>query len=99
MDVLSFTIGMFVETKQLCIVPGPEPKDDDITLLSLVNSQKGGFATAPEIAPNTSVGEKQTRNRLSALAEDGLLNKRRVGNVNVYWLSDEGESVLADWLL
>ena len=76
-------------------MPGPEPADDDVKLLSLVKTQEGGFATAPEIAPETSVGEKQTRNRLDSLAEKDLLNKRRVGNTIVYWPTDEGESVLA----
>jgi DNA-binding transcriptional regulator PaaX len=29
------------------------------------------------------------------LADDGLLRRRRVGNANVYWLSDAGEKELA----
>lgn len=76
-------------------VPGPEPSDNDIKLLRLVVSQEGGFATAPEIVAHTDVGEKQTRNRLDDLSEDGLLKKRRVGSTNVYWLSDDGEAELA----
>lgn len=80
------------------IVPGPEPSDDDETFLRLVHSQPGNFATAPMIAPHVSVGEKQARNRLDALHEDGLLNRRKVGNVNVYWLTDDGERLLFDSL-
>jgi len=76
-------------------VPGPEPADDDVKLLRLVNSQEGGFATAPEIAPHTNVGEKQTRNRLEDLYQQGLLKRRKVGSTNVYWLSDGGETKLA----
>jgi DNA-binding transcriptional regulator PaaX len=76
-------------------MPGPEPTDDDTDLLSLVHSQPGGFATAPEIEPFTGVGEKQTRNRLEQLYDDGLLNRRRVGSTNVYWLADDGERALA----
>jgi len=76
-------------------MPGPEPSDSDLKLLRLVNSEEGGFATAPEIEPYTDVGEKQTRNRLDSLADDGLLRRRRVGNANVYWLSDAGEKELA----
>jgi len=79
-------------------VPGPEPSDDEEKLLTLVKSQEGGFATAPEIEPRTNVGEKQTRNRLEALTEKGLLNRRRVGSTNVYWLTDDGEEELADAL-
>lgn len=77
-------------------MPGPDPSDSDIKLLRLVVSQEGGFATAPEISPDTSVGEKQTRNRLESLFKDGLLKKRKVGSTNVYWLSDAGESELSD---
>jgi len=76
-------------------MPGPEPSDDAEKLLSLVKSQEGGFATAPEIEPQTQVGEKQTRNRLDSLYEDGYLNRRKVGSTNVYWLADEGEERLA----
>jgi len=76
-------------------VPGPAPSDDDVTLLRLVKSQEGGFATAPEIEPETGVGEKQTRNRLESLFENGLLHRRRVGSTNVYWLTDDGERELA----
>lgn len=77
-------------------MPGPEPSDGKNKLLRLVVSREGGFATAPEIAPHTEVGEKQTRNRLETLYEDGFLNRRKVGSTNVYWLSDDGEELLAD---
>lgn len=76
-------------------MPGPEPSDGANKLLLLVKSQEGGFATAPEITPETNVGEKQTRNRLDSLSDDGYLNSRKVGSTNVYWLSDKGEQQLA----
>lgn len=77
-------------------MPGPEPSDNTRKLLRLVRLQEGGFATAPEIEPETEVGEKQTRNRLNKLADEGYLKQRKVGNTNVYWLSDDGESFLAN---
>lgn len=76
-------------------MPGPEPSDADKDLLALVKSQPGSFATAPEIEPYTDVGEKQTRNRLTQLCNDGLLHQRKVGSTNVYWLTDDGERLLA----
>jgi predicted transcriptional regulator len=82
-------------TKSSVTVPGPEPSDADEDLLLLVKSQPGSFATAPEIEPETDVGEKQTRNRLEQLHENGLLHRRRVGSTNVYWLTDEGEATVA----
>ena len=86
-------------SKYYVTVPGPEPSDDKIKLLSLVKSQEGGFATAPEIEPQTEVGSKQTRNRLDSLVDDGLLKSRKVGSTNVYWLTDEGEAELAQSLV
>jgi len=77
------------------MAPGPTPSDDAKTLLTLVKSQPGSFATAPEVEPHTDVGEKQTRNRLEDLRDDGLLHRRRVGSTNVYWLTDAGEEELA----
>ena len=78
------------------LMPGPEVSDDELELLHYVNIRPDPFVTAKEIDPYTTVGYKQTRNRLDDLVEDGLLNYRRVGNVNVYWLSDEGNRRLAE---
>jgi len=75
---------------------GPDPSDKDLKLLRLVNAQPGGFATAPEVEPRTEVGGRQTRNRLDQLHERGLLNLRKVGSTKVYWLSDDGETELAE---
>jgi len=75
-------------------MPGPEPSDDDITLLSLIQSCEGGFGTAKEINPQTEVGYTQTRNRLDKLADEGLLNRRKVGGTKVYWLTDKAERQL-----
>lgn len=80
-------------------MPGPEPSDADKKLLALVKSQEGGFATAPEIEPQTEVGSKQTRNRLEQLHEQGYLNRRKVGSTNIYWLTDNGEKEVADSFL
>lgn len=79
-------------------MPGPEPSDPPEKVVQLVHSREGNFATAPEIAPAMDVDEKQTRNRLDALVDDGLLNYRKVGSTKVYWLSDEGERLLAQSL-
>jgi predicted transcriptional regulator len=86
---------MFEATNYNTTVPGPEPSDDDLKLLALINAQEGGFGTAREIVDGTEVGYKQTRNRLDDLTSKGLLNVRTVGTTKVYWLTDEGESTLS----
>lgn len=86
---------MFGRYETTITMPGPEPSDSIDKILRLVKSQQGGFATAPEIAPQMSVDEKQTRNRLDKLVDKGYLRFRRVGSTKVYWLSDDGERKLA----
>jgi len=94
-ELMAFTTAFYARTKLNSPMPGPDPSDTDRKFLYLVKSHEGGFATAPEIAPHTNVGEKQTRNRLDDLCEQNLLNSRKVGSTNVYWLSDGGEVKLA----
>lgn len=76
-------------------MPGPEPLDEDIDILRYVKLDEGGFSTARDVNRHTSVGYTQTRNRLDDLVEEGLLKVRTVGTVNVYWPSDEGETLLS----
>ena len=77
-------------------MPGPEPEDTDIDLLKYVRLVPRPFATANDVDERTAVGYKQTRNRLDALVEQGLLRREKVGSVKLYWLSDAGEEALAD---
>ncbi len=77
-------------------MPGPDAEDTADELLRHVRLRPDPFATAKDIEPKTSVGYKQTRNRLDQLVEDGYLNSRKVGNVKVYWLSESGKQRLAE---
>jgi hypothetical protein len=77
-------------------VPGPEASDTDLELLRYIALRREPFATARDIEPKTSVGYKQTRNRLDDLVEEGLLNVDMVGTTKVYWLSDAGRERLAE---
>lgn len=95
MEVLCFKDTISPANKFKVTLPGPEPSDDTAKLLWLVKSQEGGFATAPEIEPETEVGSKQTRNRLETLVKDAYLKRRKVGSTNIYWLTDLGEEELA----
>jgi predicted ArsR family transcriptional regulator len=77
-------------------MPGPEASDKDVEILRRVALQPAPFVTVSDMVPDMSVGRRQTRNRLDQLVEDGLLNSRTVGTVNVYWLTDAGRQELAD---
>jgi len=77
-------------------MPGPEPADTALDLLRYVQMTPYPFAKVDDVNKHTSVGYKQTRNRLDELESDGYLNVRKVGNVNLYWLSDKGSSRLRD---
>lgn len=75
-------------------MPGPEPSDDDLKLLRLIRLRSEPFATASDLVTETSVGRRQTRNRLDDLAAKDLLNVKTVGRTNVYWLTDDGKAEL-----
>ena len=77
-------------------MPGPQPSDSDIELLGYVQLTPYPFAKVEDVDKHTTVGYKQTRNRLDDLADKGWLNVRKVGNVNLYWVSDAGLEVLRD---
>ena len=74
---------------------GPKPSDTDIELLRLIRLEEKPFATASDLVDRTSVGRKQTRNRLDDLAEKGYLKVELVGTTKVYWLSDTGKERLS----
>jgi Mn-dependent DtxR family transcriptional regulator len=76
-------------------VPGPEVSDSDDKILREVRLFPGPFVTAGDIEPKLSVGYKQTRNRLDQLVDGGFLNVRKVGTVNLYWLTDEGKRAIS----
>jgi len=80
----------------LDLVPGPDASDSDLDVLRYIRLQPEPFATARDIEPQMNVGYKQTRNRLDRLAQEELLNRKKVGTTNVYWLSEKGKNRLAD---
>jgi len=75
-------------------MPGPEPSDNDNMLLRAIRLRPEPFATARDIEPETSVGYKQTRNRLDQLEGRGFVNAETVGTTNVYWLTEKGKKAL-----
>lgn len=77
-------------------MPGPDPADTEIDLLRYVQMTPYPFAKVEDVDEHTTVGYKQTRNRLDGLVDRGDLNVRKVGNVNLYWLSDNGSARLRD---
>ena len=77
-------------------MPGPDPADTEIDLLRYVQMTPYPFAKVEDVDEHTTVGYKQTRNRLDDLVDRGDLNVRKVGNVNLYWLSDNGSDRLRD---
>lgn len=65
-------------------------------ILRYIRMRPEPFATATDIEPHTDVGYKQTRNRMDDLVEEDYLNVKKVGTVNVYWLTDKGLQSLSD---
>lgn len=75
---------------------GPQPADPDVKILQYVRLAPRPFAKVDDVDKHTEVGYKQTRNRMDDLVDSGLLKVEKAGNVNLYWLSDAGESALSE---
>jgi predicted ArsR family transcriptional regulator len=76
-------------------MPGPEPEESDERLLRLIALHKYPFVTAADIVEDLSIEHVQTRKRLDAMVQAGLLNTRKAGRTKVYWLTAEGRQSLA----
>ena len=77
--------------------PGPDRKvgDEDI-LLAILRSYSPAVGTA-EVAERVGV-ERQTADKyLRDLADRELVNTRKIGQVRVWWLSDDGRRCLDEF--
>lgn len=73
------------------------PKDvSDIEILRAIRLTAGPVATSPELSDRLDMSSTGVNNRLRDLVNRGLVKRQKVGaNAIVYWLSDNGEELLA----
>jgi hypothetical protein len=77
---------------------GRSPLVDDIEVLRAVASHPDPVVTAEDLVPLLPYsGRRGINNRLVSVSERGLLRRKEVGaQAVVYWLSDAGQSMLAE---
>ena len=75
--------------------PGPERKVSDGELLVAIRNQYGPAAGTSEVADRVGVQRQTADKYLRDLEDRGLVNTRKIGQVRVWWLSDEGERRVA----
>jgi len=73
------------------------PKDvSDVEILRAMRLTTGPVATSPELSDSLDMSSTGVNNRLRDLVNRGLVKRQKVGaNAIVYWLSDDGEELLA----
>lgn len=77
-------------------MPGPDHRNSDVEVLRAVSSHPDPVVTVSEMVPYLDYKSKSgVTNRMNALADAGLLNKKEVGaRAVIYWLSDVGAEEL-----
>jgi len=76
--------------------PGPDRQATTEGILRAIRDIYGPAAGTSEIAEKVDVSRQAADKRLRELAEEGLVNTRKIGQVRVWWLSDEGERLISD---
>jgi len=76
--------------------PGPDRQVTDVEILKELRNHYSPAMNAAEIAAELPVARQTVDKRLRSLADEGLVNTRKVGTVRVWWLSDGGKLLLHD---
>lgn len=78
-------------------MPGPSPKVSDREILQIIRLHPDAVVTASDVAEETDYTSENVNERLSDLANRGLLRKKKVGSAAaVYWVTDDGKAYLSD---
>lgn len=65
---------------------GRPPKVSDEAIINLVQEEERPFSTASDVADQLPIGNDAVRHRLNNLAEDGRINREKVGRSVVWWV-------------
>lgn len=68
---------------------GRKPTVSDEEILDVFYASSDPVLTTSEVADAIDMGRRGTYNRLEALAEDGSLRKKKVGETGAVWWSPE----------
>lgn len=76
--------------------PGPEREATDERILRAIRDAYAPAVGTSEIAEKLGVQRQTVDKHLRSLAEEGLVNTKKIGRVRVWWLADEGRRRLAE---
>jgi len=74
--------------------PGPDREATDERILSAIQSSFAPAVGTTEVAERIGVARQTADKHLRELSENGLVNTKTIGQVRIWWLSDEGRRVL-----
>jgi len=68
---------------------GPDRKVTDQELIDCFDEVEKPFVTTSDIAARVDLSQTRIRERLQSIGSEAAIERFKVGNAVVYWLSDE----------
>ena len=70
------------------VTRGPDPKVSDYEILECFETVNKPFITPSDIAQRVDLSRTRIHQRMESLKEKEKINRSKVGNAVIYWLSD-----------
>jgi len=67
--------------------PGREPEVSDAEIIAVFEDAEDPVLSTKEVADAVGLGRRGTLDRLNQLAEEGSLERKKIGNSRVVWWS------------
>ena len=74
--------------------PGPNPTADRKSILEALVLAYPPVLGTSEIAEKTGVSRQAADQRLRRMADDGLIDTRKIGRSRVWWITNKGQRYL-----
>lgn len=71
--------------------PGPDPTADRKSILKALALAYPPVLGTSDIAERTGVSRQAADQRLRRMADDGLVDTRKIGRVRVWWITNNGK--------
>ena len=74
--------------------PGPDPTADRKSILKVLALAYSPVLGTSDIAEKTGVSRQAADQRLRRMADDGLVDTRKIGRSRVWWITSRGKAYL-----
>lgn len=75
---------------------GRKPTVTDREILEVFREVSDPALSTTEVADELGFSQPGTLKRLRSLEEEHLLGRKKIGNSNAWWLTDEGQEILSE---